>query len=392
MSAPVFRWLVPVGLALLGAIWTSRAPAQNPPRVVINDVTVAESNSGSVVATFTVSLVDGTGTGPVVVSGTTTAGTATPGGQCGAAGVDFIGVLGQGVTLSASEPGKPISITVCGDTRDEPDQTFFVNITARGAAVQDGQGLGTIVDDDPPPVLSISDGTLPESPAGLFFAFGVSLVGSTEKAVSVSYATVDRTAIGGVCGTPGVDFERTTSSITVPSNSIPGNPAPTPVRICGDDVSEGDQRFEIQLSNATNATIQDGTGLVTITDDEPLPALSITPTVRASEPSALVPQVDAVFTVTLIGPPTERPVSVQYATAPGTAIGGQGCSGSTLQGADYITQTGRLTFTAAKSTQQIQVPICGDAATNELNENFTVVLSKAANAVITQAVATATIR
>jgi hypothetical protein len=38
------------------------------------------------------------------------------------------------------------------------------------------------------------------------------------------------------------------------------------------------------------------------------------------------------------------------------------------------------------------VPICGDAATSEPSENFTVVLSRAANAVITQAVGTATIR
>jgi hypothetical protein len=307
-------------------------------------------------------------------------------------GVDFISVLGQGVTLSASEPSKPISITVCGDSRDEPDQTFFVNITARGAAVQDGQGQATIIDDDPPPVVNAGDGTIPESPTGLFTTFGVSLVGATEHVVSVRYATTDRSAVGGVCGTPGVDYEKTDSSITLPSNSLPGGQTPTPIRICGDAVSEGDQQFEIRLSRATNATIQDGTGLVTITDDEPLPTLSITPTVRASEPGASTAQVDAVFTVTLTGPTTERPVSVQYATAPGTALGGQGCTASTLQGADYITQTGTLTFTAARGTQQIQVPICGDAATSEPSENFTVVLSRAANAVITQAVGTATIR
>jgi len=389
MSARILRWLVPPGLALLGASWTSHAPAQSLPSVVINDVTVAEANGGSVVATFTVSLADGSGSGPVVVSGTTSAGTATTGGQCGAAGVDFVGVLGQGVTLSASEPSKPISITVCGDTRDEPDQTFFVNIVARGAAVQDGQGQATIIDDDPPPVLNISDGTLGESPTGLFFAFGVSLVGATEKVVSVRYATADRTALGGVCGTPGVDYEKTDSSITLPSTL--GSPGTTPVRVCADDVSEGDQQFEIRLSKATNATIQDGTGLVTITDDEPLPTLSITPAVRASEPGSPAPQADAVFTVTLTGPQTERPVSVRYATTPGTEIGGQGCAGSGLQSADYITQTGTLTFITARSTQDIRVPICPDSS-NDPDERFTVALSRAVNAVITQAVSAATIR
>jgi hypothetical protein len=390
MSPRNLPWPVVMGLALLGATWASRAPAQNPPRVVINDVTVAETNSGSVVASFTVSFADATVTGPVVVSATTSFGTATTGGQCGAAGVDFVGVLGQFVTLSASEPSKPINITVCGDTRDEPDQTFFVNIiVARGATVQDGQGQATIIDDDPPPVLRITDGTLGEGPASLFFAFGVSLVGATENVVSVRYATADRSAVGGVCGTQGVDYERTSSSITLPSTL--GSPVIPPVRICVGDVSEGDQQFEIRLSKATNATIQDSIGLVTITDAEPLPTLSITPAVRASEPSALVPQVDAVFAVTITGPPTERPVLVQYATAPGTALGGQGCAGSTLQGADYITQTGTLTFVTARSTQQIKVPICLDS-TNDPDESFSVTLLRAANAAITQAVGTATIR
>jgi len=393
MRRHILRWLVVTGLALLGPNGTATLRAQSQPGLVINDVTVAETNGGSVVATFTVSFADTTGHGPALVSITTTTGTATTGGQCGTAGVDFIGVSGQLlVSLSASERSKQINITVCGDTRDEPDQTFFVNITARGAAVQDGQGLGTIIDDDPPPVLSISDGTRGESPTSLFSAFGVSLVGSTEKVVSVRYATADRSAIGGVCGTPGVDYEKTSSSITLPGNVIPGSAAETPVRICGDSVSEGDQQFEIHLSTATNATIQDGIGVVTITDDEPLPTLSITPTVRVSEPSASVPQAEAVFTVILTGPPTEQPVSVRYATAPGTATGGQACPGTTLQGADYITQTGTLTFTTAKSTQKIQVPVCADSAPNEQSETFSVTLTRAANAAITQAVGTATIR
>src|SRR3990172_6388496 len=129
MSLRILRWPMVMGLALLGTTWASRAPAQSRPSLGINDVTVAETNSGSTLATFTVSFADSAGHPPVVVSLTTTAGTATTGGQCGAAGVDFIGVNGQLlVPLSASEFSKPITITVCGDPRDEPDQTFFVNL------------------------------------------------------------------------------------------------------------------------------------------------------------------------------------------------------------------------------------------------------------------------
>jgi Ca2+-binding RTX toxin-like protein len=44
---------------------------------------------------------------------------------------------------------------VLGDTFDESNETFFVNLSApTGATIADGQGVGTIVDDDasPPPV------------------------------------------------------------------------------------------------------------------------------------------------------------------------------------------------------------------------------------------------
>src|SRR4029434_2975363 len=42
-------------------------------------------------------------------------------------------------------------VTVNGDTNFEPNETFFVNVTnVSGATVLDGQGLGTITNDDCP--------------------------------------------------------------------------------------------------------------------------------------------------------------------------------------------------------------------------------------------------
>ena len=216
MSPHNLRWSAAIVLSLLGTTWASRVPGQSPPGLVINDVTVPENNSGSVVATFTVSFADASPHGAVIVFYTTAAGTASSGGQCGT-GVDFVGVSGlSSVTLSASEQSKAINITVCGDARDEPDQTFFVNITARGAAVQDGKGQGTIIDDDPLPVLSVRDGRNSEGAAGATTTggFTVSLAGLSENTVSVNYATVNRSAIGGLCGSQGADFEKASSTLT----------------------------------------------------------------------------------------------------------------------------------------------------------------------------------
>jgi hypothetical protein len=42
-----------------------------------------------------------------------------------------------------------LSITTKGDNLDEPNETFFVNLSgATNATIADGQGVGTIVDND----------------------------------------------------------------------------------------------------------------------------------------------------------------------------------------------------------------------------------------------------
>jgi hypothetical protein len=67
------------------------------------------------------------------------------------------------------------------------------------------------------------------------------------------------------------------------------------------------------------------------------------------------------------------------------------CPGGTLQGADYLTQAGTLTFATTRSSQEITVPICGDTASDP-NETFTVTLSNPVNATIAQSVGVGTIR
>ena len=56
---------------------------------------------------------------------------------------------------------------VNGDLLDEANETYFVNLTnPTNATIADGQGLGTITDDDPMPALSIGDVTVIEGDAG----------------------------------------------------------------------------------------------------------------------------------------------------------------------------------------------------------------------------------
>jgi hypothetical protein len=46
---------------------------------------------------------------------------------------------------------KTVTVSINGDTLDEPDETFFVNLsTAVNATISDDRGIGTITDDDTP--------------------------------------------------------------------------------------------------------------------------------------------------------------------------------------------------------------------------------------------------
>ena len=111
-----------------------------PPTVQINDVTVEEGDSGSTSAVFTISLSAESGK-TVNVTIATQAGTATP-------GIDF----GGGSLLLTYLPGqtsKQIVVFVAGDTAVESIEHFFVNlVNPVNTTITDGQGVGTIVDDD----------------------------------------------------------------------------------------------------------------------------------------------------------------------------------------------------------------------------------------------------
>jgi hypothetical protein len=87
-----------------------------------------------------------------------------------------------------------------------------------------------------------------------------------------------------------------------------------------------------------------------------------------------------IFTVTLSAPSTV-PVSVDYATADGTA----------KAGSDYAAQSGTLLFPAGTTTRTIAVAVFGDKA-DEADETFTLVLSHASNALIAQASGIGTIQ
>jgi predicted extracellular nuclease len=116
-----------------------------PPSLSITDVIVLEGDSGRTIATFTVSLSSPALAGGVTFDIATQNDTATT------VDNDYVARTLTGQNITAGNQTYAFDVTVNGDTTNEPNETFFVNVTnVTGAMIADGQGVGTITNDDFP--------------------------------------------------------------------------------------------------------------------------------------------------------------------------------------------------------------------------------------------------
>jgi uncharacterized protein len=117
-------------------------PCPTSPTLTIDDVSANEGNSGTTSFNFTVSLSAPAGAGGVAFDVATADDTAV-------APDDYTakGLTGQSIPEGSSS--YSFDVAVNGDTDTEPDESFLVDVSnVTGATVADGQGRGTIVNDD----------------------------------------------------------------------------------------------------------------------------------------------------------------------------------------------------------------------------------------------------
>ncbi len=329
------------------------------PSLTIDDVSVAEGNAGTTNAVFNARLSAASGQA-VTVAFATANGTA-------AAGIDYTSTSGI-ATFPPGSTTQPVTVPVAGDLLDEANETFFVNLSgASGAVVTDGQGLGTIIDDDPAPSIVINDALVPEGDSGTTLApFTLSLSAPSGQTVSVGYATADGTA------SAGTDYVGLSATAVFPPGSTT---SPLAVTVNGDRVFEPDETFSVNLASPQNATIADGQGVGTIGNDDNA-GLSIAD-LAIVEP--LSGTRVATFLVTL-APTSGGTVTVDYQTANDTATAGS----------DYQTAAGTLTFPPNTPTQPVSVTVNADVDTEGV-ETFFVNLSNASGASIATSQATGSI-
>jgi uncharacterized repeat protein (TIGR01451 family) len=226
------------------------------PNLTINDVSLNEGNAGTTSFTFTVSLSAPAGAGGVTFDIATADGTATQPG-------DYTLKSLTAQTIPAGSSTYSFTVLVNGDTTPEINETFLVNVTnVTGATVTDGQGQGTIQNDDAAPNLTINDVSLNEGNAGTTtFTFTVSLSAPAPAGgVTFDIATANSSAVA-----PGDYTAKSLTGQTIPAGS---STYTFDVLVNGDTTPETDEIFLVNVTNITNAIGTDTQGQGTIVNDD----------------------------------------------------------------------------------------------------------------------------
>ncbi|HEX2914300.1 MAG TPA: Calx-beta domain-containing protein [Chloroflexia bacterium] len=349
---------------LQGAIDIGAFESNLLPCVSVNNVTHNEGNAGVTYYSFNVSL-SGAASTTITVNFATADGTATT------ADNDYTAFSGT-LTFPPGTITQTVNVAVNGDTKFEPDETFSLNLSnpANATLGANKTGTGTIVNDDNLISLSIGNVTKVEGNSGTTaFDFPVTLSSVSSQPITVDYATADGTAT-----TADNDYSAASGTLTIPAGQTSGT---ITINVNGDSKLEPDETFSVNLSNPTNAIIGTATGTGTITNDDGVPTLAINDVSQAEGNSGTTA---FNFTVTLSNP-SAQPVTVDYATADGTA---------TTADSDYAAASATLTIPAGQTIATITINVNGDTKF-EPDETFTLTLSKPTGAALAKATGTGTI-
>jgi hypothetical protein len=220
------------------------------------------------------------------------------------------------------------------------------------------------------PSLRVQDISITEAnAAGVVAQVPITLSKKSTTPVKVGFTTRDGTAKA-----PG-DYAAKSGTVTFPAGVTKKF---VPVQIAGDLLDENNERFSLKIVNPTGATIADGVGVVTIVDNDPLPALT------ANNAQKVEPNAGA--TTKLQFPIQLSPVSGRVVTVSYTVT-----QGSATAGVDYTPPTtSTVRFPAGATVKKVPITVIGDNL-DEVDETFQLTLISPVNANIAGASAIGTI-
>ena len=265
---------------------------------------------------------------------------------------------------------KTVTVTATEDDDALADAAVQLAHEVRGGGYGGVAGAPvavTIVEDDVS-TLALAPAHASEAAGTMRFAVTLSLAHDADVTVDYATGAATDTAV------EGQDYTRTTGTLTFPARSTAAQTISVTVR--DDEQDEDDEWFTVTLRNPTHATLAGGTATLAATgriDDDDSRSRVAVADARLTEGGGALR-----FNVSLV-PASGRTVTVDYATADGTAAAGS----------DYTTVTGTLTFPTAVTVRTISVPVLDDQD-HEHTETFTVTLSAPVNATLASTGRTAT--
>ena len=334
--------------------------------IYLDDAQASESDG---YVEFTVSVRPILTTVPVVVRYTTVDGTA-------AAGTDYTRQVNTGQTykifsIPANGGAATIRIPITDNEVYGPaKKTFTLQLTNQNnKALLDGgatslTATGSIIDDDPKPVVSVA------GPAGDLsyisedlkgpVTFTLTLTGRSAADVTVDYATGQAQVLSRLAARQGITPATAGEDYTAATGTVTFSPGDATrqvtVQLTDDDVSEDTEFFGFKISNAQNAQLRnkatEEVADVGLLDDDPR-GVAIDPTsISLEEPAPGEAAVASSYTVKLNSKPTDT-VTV--------TIGGAN-SAVSLSGAT-LSNTNTLTFTTSNwdTAQTVTVTPVEDA-------------------------------
>ena len=256
---------------------------------------------------------------------------------------DGTALAGSDYTANSSEltfiPGqieRSLNISTIDDTLDEDLETFKVDITnlTNAVSVVDPAVEVTINDNDDPPKVSVLDATVTEGDTANVI---VRLDNPSAKEIILNLEIINGSAVAGE------DFPKINSTELTIS---PGQTQSTlTIETENDMLDENDEFFEVKLTSAENATLDDAEATVTIQDNDPTPSLVLSVSNTGS-----VTEGDTAIIEAKLSNPSARQIIVNYATEDGTAVAP----------GDYIAVSGQLIFEPGETRLTVPVKTVDD--------------------------------
>lgn len=236
---------------LLAGLGLLLVPVVAQAAVSVGDAQVTETN-GDIAATFTITRA-ASALAPAITIGFQTAD--------GSAGLaDYVATSGTrpfAATLFAATQTQTVSVTVKGDALDEATESFGLILS--GPEITDGEGIGTILDDDPSPAVGVADAPDRTEGAAATSPFTIRLSAVSGRDVAVPFTTADGTA------TAAEDYVARSGTVTIPAGA---STAAVDVQIKDDSAVEPAETFQLRLGNPSGASVGDGAATARIIDDD----------------------------------------------------------------------------------------------------------------------------